>query len=85
MIQIFLKRVFRAIRIDPDLYDEVENDKKATVQAGAVVVLSSLAAGIGALQLGVTNFFVAPLLSLVMWYIWSFIIYFVGTKLFSVT
>ena len=85
MIQIFLNRVLRAIKIDPDLYDEVENDKKATVQAGAVVVLSSLAAGIGALQLGVTNFFVAPLLSLVMWYIWSFIIYFVGTKLFSVT
>ena len=85
MIQIFLNRVLRAIKIDPDLYDEVENDKRATVQAGAVVVLSSLAAGIGALQLGVTNFFVAPLLSLVMWYIWSFIIYFVGTKLFSVT
>ena len=44
MISIFLNRVFRAIKIDIDLYEEVEKDKKATVQAGIVVVLSSLAA-----------------------------------------
>ena len=83
MISIFLNRVFRAIKIDIDLYEEVEKDKSATVQAGIVVVLSSLAAGVGALQLGVTNFLLAPALSLLSWYVWAYVIYFVGVKLFA--
>ena len=57
MINIFINRVFRAIKIDIDLYEEVEKDKSATFQAGIVVVLSSLAAGVGALQLGSFKFF----------------------------
>ena len=69
MVTIFLDWVFRAIKIDVDLYEEVEKDKSATVQAGAGVVLSSLAAGVGALQLGVSNFLLAPALSLLSWYV----------------
>ncbi len=83
MISIFLNRVFRAIKIDIDLYEEVEKDKSATLQAGIVVVLSSLAAGVGALQLGVSNFLLAPALSLLSWYVWAYVIYFVGVKLFG--
>ena len=78
----FLSRVYRAIKIDADLYEEVENDKSATLQAGIVVVLSSLAAGVGALKLGASNFLLAPILSLISWYVWAYIIYFVGVKLF---
>tara|TARA_A100001015_G_C14962883_1_gene701685 strand:+ start:834 stop:1352 length:519 start_codon:yes stop_codon:yes gene_type:complete len=78
----FLIRIFRAIKIDVDLYEEVEKDKSATIQAGAVVVLSSLAAGVGALKLGASNFLLAPILSLLSWYVWAYIIYFVGVKLF---
>ena len=83
MITIFLNRVFRAIKIDIDLYEEVEKDKSATIQAGVVVVLSSLAAGVGALQLGVSNFLLAPALSLLSWYVWAYVIFFVGVKLFG--
>tara|TARA_B100000686_G_C16355760_1_gene745136 strand:+ start:202 stop:717 length:516 start_codon:yes stop_codon:yes gene_type:complete len=82
MISIFLNRVFRAIKIDIDLYEEVEADKTATIQAGMVVILSSLAAGVGAIHLGVSNLLLAPLLSLLSWYIWAYIIYFVGVKIF---
>ena len=82
MVLIFINRIFRAIKIDPDLYEEVEHDKSATIQAAGVVVLSSLAAGIGAIHLGVSNFLLGPLLSLASWYFWAFIIYIVGTKLF---
>ena len=56
MINIFIYRIFRAIKIDIELYEEVEKDKQATLQAGLVVVLSSLAAGVGALQFGSSNF-----------------------------
>ena len=78
----FLKRIFRAIKIDPELYEEVEHDKSATFQAACVVVLSSLAAGIGAIHLGATSFFLGPLISLASWYFWAFLIFIVGTKLF---
>jgi hypothetical protein len=81
MINLFFSRIFRAIKIDVELYEEVEKDKKATLQAGAVVVLSSLAAGVGALQLGVSNFLLAPVMSLISWYVWAYVIYFVGVKL----
>ena len=54
MINLFLNRIFRAIKIDIDVFEEVEKDKNATVQAGIVVVLSSLAAGVGSLHLGAT-------------------------------
>ena len=82
MINIFLNRIYRAIKIDADLYEEVEKDKSATLQAGLVVVLSSLAAGVGAINLGASNFLLAPIMSLVSWYVWAYIIYFVGVKLF---
>ena len=83
MIYLFLERVFRAIKIDIELYEEVEKDKSATVQAGLVVILSSLAAGVGALQMGTSNFLMAPILSLLSWYVWAYVIYFVGVKLFG--
>ena len=85
MINLFVSRIFRAIKGDIDLYEEVEKDEKATFQAGIVVVLSSLAAGIGALQMGISNFFLAPIMSLLSWYVWAYVIYFVGVKLFGGT
>ena len=68
--------------MDVSLYEEVEADKTATLQAALVVVLSSLAAGVGALSLGASNFLFAPILSLVSWYIWAYVIYFIGAKIF---
>ena len=82
MFSIFLNRVFRSIKIDPDVYDEVQKDKTATLSAAIVVVMSSLAAGIAAKQLGASNFVLAPILSLLSWFVWAYIVYFVGVKLF---
>ena len=78
----FFNRIYRAIKIDPELYEEVEHDKSATLQAALVVILSSLAAGVGAIHLGASNFIFGPIISLASWYFWSFLIYIVGTKLF---
>ena len=82
MISIFFNRVYRSIKIDPDVYDEVQKDKNATLSAGIVVVISSLAAGVAAKQLGASSFIFAPILSLVSWSVWAYIVYFVGVKLF---
>ena len=82
MNSIFINRIIRACKLDVNLYEEVEADKSATVQAALVVVLSSLAAGVGALSLGASNFLMAPILSLVSWYFWAYLIYIIGAKIF---
>tara|TARA_Y100000590_G_scaffold399256_1_gene482294 strand:- start:820 stop:1347 length:528 start_codon:yes stop_codon:yes gene_type:complete len=82
MNSVFVNRIIRACKLDVSLYEEVEADESATLQAALVVVLSSLAAGVGALSLGASNFLMAPILSLISWYIWAYIIYFIGAKLF---
>jgi hypothetical protein len=82
MIKLFLNRIYRSVKIDPGVFDEVQKDKNATVAAGVVVVLSSLAAGVAASHLGAVNFYLAPALSLITWFVWAYIVYFVGVKLF---
>ena len=82
MNSIFVNRIIRACKLESSLYEEVEADKTATIQAASVVVLSSIAAGIGAISLGASNFLMAPLISLISWYIWAYLIYFIGAKLF---
>ena len=43
----FTNRMIRAAKLDVNLYEEVEADKGAMGQAMGVVILSSVAAGIG--------------------------------------
>tara|TARA_B100000780_G_C20979947_1_gene391528 strand:+ start:192 stop:713 length:522 start_codon:yes stop_codon:yes gene_type:complete len=82
MISLFLNRIFRSVKIDPEVFNEVQKDKNATLSAAIVVILSSSAAGIGAASLGASNFILAPIFSLISWFVWAYIVYFVGVKLF---
>jgi hypothetical protein len=71
-----------AAKLDAATYEEVENDATATPQAMLVVVLANLAAGIGALrELGIGGLLVGTLISLIGWFVWAFVTYFVGTRL----
>jgi len=78
----YVDRIIRACKLDVSLYEEVEADSAATLQAASVVVLSSLAAGIGSISLGASNLIMAPVLSLISWYIWAYLVYLIGAKLF---
>ena len=78
----YVNRIIRACKLDVNLYEEVEADKSATFQAAGVVVLSSLAVGVGTISLGTFNFLMAPLLSLVSWFIFAYLVYFIGVKFF---
>ena len=44
----FLQRLIGALALDAAIYEEVEADRTATGQALAIVLLSSVATGIGA-------------------------------------
>jgi hypothetical protein len=75
-------RIIRAAKLDVRLYEEVEADKGAMGQAMAVVILSSIAGGIGTpARLGLGGILVGTIAALVAWYIWAFLTYFIGTKL----
>ncbi len=74
-------RMLRAAKLDAQLYEEVEADQGAMGQATAVVLLSSLAAGIGSFSTGGLPGIVGGALgSLVGWYIWAYLTYFIGTR-----
>jgi hypothetical protein len=87
-------RMIRAARLDVALYNEVEADLSATSQALTVVIISSVAAGIGgaiagaiagrpsAIIGGLIGGIVAALLG---WLVWSYVMYFVGTRMFGGT
>lgn len=77
----FTDRMIRAARLDVNLYEEVEADKTAMGQAMGVVVLSSVAAGIGTVARGgLGGILIGTVAALVGWYIWASLTYFIGTK-----
>jgi len=78
----FTDRIIRASKLDVNLYEEVEADKSALTQAMGVVVLSSLAAGLGSITSGgPTGVVMGTISALIGWLIWSYLTYIIGTKL----
>ena len=81
-MQTYLDRIVRAAKLDVNLYEEVEADKGAMSQAMGVVVLSSVAAGIGSIgQLGAKGVIIGAITALIAWYVWAYITYFIGVKI----
>ena len=81
MMNIFTDRIIRAAKFDVNLYEEVEADKDAMPQAMGVVVLSSLASGVGSIgTLGLGGILLGTLAALGGWYIWAWLTYFIGTR-----
>jgi hypothetical protein len=78
----FTDRMIRAAKLDVNLYEEVEADKGAMGQAMGVVILSSVAAGIGTIgTTGLKGLLLGTIAALVAWFIWAFMTYFIGTRL----
>ncbi len=71
-----------AARLRAELYEEVEADESALGQAVAVVVLSSVAAGIGAAEHGLDNLFWGMLGALASWLVWAFLTWIIGSRVF---
>lgn len=78
------ERMVRAAKLDASLYEEVEADRGALGQATTVVILASVASGVGASAAGgVGGFLFGTVASLVGWYIWAFLTYWIGTRFLS--
>jgi hypothetical protein len=76
-------RMIGAARLDSGTYEEVERDTSATTQAGIVVVLTAIAAGIGALGDGGSGFIAGFIGGILGWIVFAAATYLVGTKLLA--
>ncbi len=75
-------RMIRAAKLDAQLYEEVEADKGTLGQAMGVVVLASVAGGIGGGHLGgLSGILIGTVGALIAWFIWAALTYFIGTKI----
>ncbi len=78
----FTERMIGAARLDVRTYEEVEADATALGQAMGVVVLSSIAAGIGMTgRSGATGLLTGLITALAGWFVWAGLTYFIGTRL----
>lgn len=88
-----LSRAMRAARLDVTLYQEVEHDASLNREALMVVIIATALAGLGALIGSIFTGFGAALLGVVwtvIWgiagyYIWAYLTWFIGTRLFEGT
>lgn len=78
----FTERMIGAAKLNLATYEEVEADSTATGQAMGVVVLSSIATGLGGAQLeGPAGMIGAAVGALIGWAIWAWLTFFIGTKI----
>jgi hypothetical protein len=79
---LFLRLLIRASLLEAQVYEDVEADRGLTLQALGVVVLSALALGIGNLDNhGPEGVLLCTVHAIVLWYVWAYVTYFIGTRL----
>ena len=81
----FIDRMKGAALLDVDIYEEVEADTSATLEAGGVVALVAVASAIGAIGSGSTAVIAGVVTAFVGWGLWAGITYIVGDKLLGGT
>jgi len=85
----FQDRVIGALKLQPNTFEEVENDTTATGQAATVVVAAAVSRGLVSLiwlgslgfSSGVTGFLLTLVLAPIGWAIGSWVLLMVGTKI----
>ena len=77
----FTERLLGAATLNVHTYEEVERDATAMAQAIGVVILSSLAAGIGNIGHGGPGLLGGLFAALLGWLIWAGLTYLIGTRL----
>ncbi|MDG5813601.1 YIP1 family protein [Chitinispirillales bacterium ANBcel5] len=82
-MNLFVSRIIRAARLDPNLYEEVEADRSSLSQAIIVIVASNIAAGIGSVaEITSIELISTTFGALVGWFLWALITYLLGAKVF---
>lgn len=87
-----INRIIKAASLDVTFFNEVESDPSLNSEAFLVVILASIAGGIGGfigrliagdIGAALIALFVLVIIGIVNYYIWAYVTYFVGTNLFE--
>ena len=80
----FLQRLLGAAALDAAIYEEVEADRSATGQALVVVLLSSLAAGVGGrgfVEPSIAHIAFISAVALIAWAAWALLTFEIGARI----
>ena len=82
---MLFQRMLRAAKLDVSLYEEVEHDKSASLQAALVVLIATLLPAIGSILLHFNALHLAWMIVAYMlgWITFAFLTYIIGTKVFG--
>ena len=83
-MSLFLYRMIGAAMLDAGMYEGIEADRHVTIQAMATVLLSSLAAGVGAagwFGVHIPTLVGVSLVALITWVAWAMLMFQIGTRL----
>ena len=81
-LKLLKSRIIRSLKLEQRVFAEVEADKLALEQAILVVILSSLAAGIGMIAIvGIISIITTTILTLIAWVLWIALTYLIATKI----
>lgn len=80
-----MDRMIGAAKLDISVYEEVEADTTATVQAAGVVAIVALCSAIGGIGGGAAGVFNGLIAALVGWGLWAGVTYLIGDKLLGGT
>ncbi len=81
-MSVFTDRMLRSAKLEKSVYEEVEADESALGQAMGVVIISSVAAGIGSISTaGMAGILVGTISALIGWFVWAYLTYWIGAKL----
>ena len=84
-----LHNVIRALRLDRDLYETVENDDSFSIQALAIVVITAVIAGaggwIGSAEGSLRGAVAEVGNGVIGWLVWSAVTLIIGTRIFDGT
>ena len=87
---MLLDRVVRVFKLDTKVFEEIEHDPNATIQAAIIVtivaLLSAFGSAFGAIigdRSTIGSFFSSLVWAFLGWLLWSAVTYFVGTSVFK--
>src|SRR3954469_22607140 len=81
MQQSIIERAMGVLTLKDPVYEEIEHDQSATTQAAIIVLITGLAAGIGAIDDKWYSILVSPVSALIAWAVGAYFIYIVGTRI----
>jgi len=91
-MNILVNRVMRAALLDKEFYKEVEADTSLNQEALMVVIIVSIAGGIGSyigslfggkISVAILALIVSTAVGIANYYIWAYVTHFIGTNMFK--